>query len=70
MVTVEGNLNGQQFMQDMLNPVPVPQFDNHPLATHPIFMDDNARPHLSHAVTAYLQNEAIMTLPWPSMNPI
>ena len=56
-------------MQDILNPVLVTHFDNHPLATRLIFMDGNARPHRSHAVTTHFQNEAIMTLPWPSVSP-
>ena len=31
-------------------------------------MDDNARPHRSRAVTAYLQSEAMTSVPWPAMN--
>ena len=32
-------------------------------------MDDNARPHRSRAVTAYLKSEAVTCVPWPAMNP-
>ena len=32
-------------------------------------MDDNARPHHSGAVTAYLQSEAVTSVPWPAMSP-
>jgi transposase len=32
-------------------------------------MDNNARPHRSRAVTAYLQSEAVTSVPWPSMSP-
>jgi transposase len=32
-------------------------------------MDDNARPHCSKAVTAYLQSEAVTSVPWPAMSP-
>jgi transposase len=32
-------------------------------------MDDNARPHRSRAVTAYLQSEAVTALPWEAMSP-
>jgi transposase len=32
-------------------------------------MDDNTRPHRSRAVTAYLQSEAVTSVPWPSMSP-
>ena len=31
-------------------------------------MDDNARPHRSRAVTAYLQSESVTSLPWPAMS--
>jgi transposase len=32
-------------------------------------MDNNARPHRSRAVTAYLQSEAVISVPWPAMSP-
>jgi hypothetical protein len=32
-------------------------------------MDDNARPHRSRAVTAYLKSEAVTSVPWPAMRP-
>jgi transposase len=32
-------------------------------------MDDNARPHRSRAVIAYLQTEAVTSVPWPAMSP-
>jgi transposase len=32
-------------------------------------MDDNARPHRSRAATAYLQGEAMISVPWPAMSP-
>jgi hypothetical protein len=54
LVTTQGNLAGDQYIRDVLQPVVVPHFDNHPLATRPVYMDDNARPHRSRAVTAYL----------------
>jgi transposase len=46
-----------------------PHFDNHPLATRPVYMDDKARPHRSRAVTTYLQSEAATSVPWPAMSP-
>ena len=45
LVTIQGNLTGDQYIRDALQPVVVPHFDNHPLATRPVYMDDNARPH-------------------------
>jgi transposase len=60
---------GTEVMADVLQPVVVPHFDNHPLATRPVYMDDNARPHRSRTVTAYLQSEAVTSVPWPTMSP-
>jgi hypothetical protein len=34
-----------------------------------VYMDDNARPHRSRAVTGYLQSEAVTSVPWPAMSP-
>jgi transposase len=39
------------------------------LATRPVYMDDNARPHPPRPVTAYLQSEAVTFVPWPAMSP-
>ena len=54
---------------ETLQPVVLPHFNNHTLATRPVYMDENARPHHSRAVTAYLQSEAVTSVPWPAMNP-
>jgi transposase len=34
-----------------------------------VYVDDNARPHRSRAVTSYLQSEAVTSVPWPTMSP-
>ena len=34
-----------------------------------MYIDENARPHCSRAVTAYLQSEAVTSVPWPVMSP-
>jgi hypothetical protein len=59
LVTIQGNLTGDQYIRDVLQPVVVPHFNNHPLATRTVYMDDNARPPRSREVTAYLQSEAV-----------
>lgn len=69
LVTICGNLTGERYIREVLQPVIVPHFDNHPLATRPVFMDDNARPHRARAVTEFLRQEAVTTLPWPAMSP-
>ena len=75
LVTIQGNLTGDQYIRDVLQLVVVPHFNNYPPATRPVYMDDNARPHRSRAVTAYLQSEAVTSVPWPAamspdLNPI
>jgi hypothetical protein len=62
-------LTADQYIRDVLQPVVFPHFGNHPLATRPVYMDDNARPHRSRAVTAYLQSEAMTPVPWPATSP-
>jgi transposase len=47
LITIQGNLSGDQYIRDVLQPVVVPHFDNHPLATRPVYMNDNARPRRS-----------------------
>ena len=69
LVTTQGNLTGDQYIRDVLQPIVVPHFDNHPLATRSVYMDDNAWPHRSRAVTAYLQSEAVTCVPWSAMSP-
>ena len=55
-----------RYNRDVLKPVVVPHFDNHPLAARPMFLDDKTRPY---RVIAYLQSEAVTFLPWPAMSP-
>ena len=67
--TIQCNLTGDEYIKDVLQPVSIPYFDNHPLATRPVYMDDNARPHRSRVVTAYLQIEVVTSVLWPAMSP-
>jgi hypothetical protein len=43
LVTIQGNLTGDQYIRDVLQPVVVSHFDNQPLTTRPVYMDDNTR---------------------------
>ena len=63
------NLIGDQYFIDVLQPVVVPHFDHHPLATRAMCMDDNARPHRSREVTAYFLRKEMTSVPWPAMTP-
>ena len=69
LITVRGNLNGQIYRPNILEASGVPHFDNLPLNTRPVFMDDNAKPHRALVVTDYLRDESITTLPWPARSP-
>jgi hypothetical protein len=69
LYVVDGNLTGQQYRDNVLAPLVVPHFDNHALADRPMFMDDNARPNRARIVQYCLQQEAVQTMPWPTMLP-
>jgi len=69
LITVRGNLNGQIYLQNILEASVLAHFDNHPLNTRPVFMDDNASPHIARVVTDCLSDESINTLPWPARSP-
>ena len=69
LITVRGNVNGQIYRQNILEASVVAHFDNHPLNTRPVFMDDNASPHIARVVTDYLGDESITTLQWPARSP-
>ena len=69
LITVRGNLNGQIYRPNILEASGVPHFDNLPLNTRPVFMDDNSRPHRARVVTDYLRDVSITTLPWPVRSP-
>jgi transposase len=61
-------MTGQKYRDNIIWDFVVPHFNNHRLATRPIFMDDNARPHRARIVTDYLRQEKIETIPWPAMS--
>ena len=67
-------LTGEKYRDNILRPVVIPHFDNHPLRTRPVYLDDHARPHRARVVMGVIQHEAITTLPWtacsPKLNPI
>ena len=69
LTTVQGSLTGQAYQTDILESAAIPHFDNHPLLTRPILMDDNARPHRSCTVIECLRQNAVSTIPWPAHRP-
>ena len=69
LYVLDGNLTGQTYRDNVLAPRVVPYFDNHALADRPMFMDDNARPHIARIVQHCLQQEVDQTIRWPAMSP-
>lgn len=65
LVRVQGNLTAAQYVQDILRP------HVHPLMATPraLFQHDNARPHTARVTVAYLNDQNIRRLPWPSLSP-
>lgn len=60
--TVRGSLNSDQYTREVLRPIVVSNFDYHPLAARPVFIDENAKPHHSRSVIAFLQGEALTVM--------
>ena len=67
LITIPGTLNVHKYCVNVLKPSVVPHYDDHTLASRPIFMDDNTTS--CQAVTDYLQESAIETLLWPVRTP-
>lgn len=65
LVHVQGNLNAQGYIDQILRPHIVPVMAN----ANAVFQHDNARPHTARLTTAFLQNNNINVLPWPSISP-
>ena len=66
---MQGTLTDQKFQMDILKTAVISHFDDHPLLTRPVFMDDNARSHISPAVIECLHQNTISTLPRPARSP-
>jgi hypothetical protein len=45
LYVIGGTLRGQKYRDQILHSLVVPHFDGHSLASQPILMDGNARPH-------------------------
>ena len=45
LYVIDGTLRGHKYRDQILRSLVVPHFDGHPLASRPIMMDGNARPH-------------------------
>ena len=71
LIVVQGNLNAQGYINQILQPEAVAFLQRHGPA---ILMHDNARPHVPRICPQFLNRNNINVLPWPAvstdMNPI
>ena len=59
LYVLDGNLTGQKYSDNVLDPCVVPHFDNRALTDTPMFMDDNARPHRARIVQHYFYSKRL-----------
>ena len=71
LIVVQGNLNAQGYINQILQPEAVPFLQRHGPA---ILMHDYARPHFARICRQFLNRNNVNVLPWPAvsldMNPI
>ena len=66
LIVVQGNLNAQGYINQILQPEAVPFFQRHGPA---ILMHDNARPHVARVCRQFLNRNNVNLLPWPAVSP-
>ena len=66
LIVVQGNLNAQGYINQILQPEAVPFLQRHEPA---ILMQDNARPHLARICRQFLNRNNVYVLPWPVVSP-
>ena len=66
LVVIHGNLTGQRYVDEILQPVLVPFLRNDPAST---FQQDNARSHTCRVTTNFLRVANVPILPWPARSP-
>lgn len=65
LVFINGNLTGQRYTDEVLQPVVVPCLRQN----NAILQDDNARPHRAAHIQLYLQQRNIQHIDWPARLP-
>ena len=68
LVFIDGNLNGQRYIDEVLTSHVLPFLRQMPDAD-PIFQDDNARLHRSRIVDDFLRVNNVNRMDWPAMSP-
>ena len=59
LIVVQGKLNAQGYINQILQPEAVPA----------ILMHDNARPHVARICRQFLNRNNVNVLPWPAVSP-
>ena len=66
LIVVQGNLNAQGFINQILHPEAVPFLQRHGPAT---LRHVNARPHVARICRQFLNKNNVNALPWPAVSP-
>ena len=66
LIVMQGNLNDQGYINQILQSEAVPFFQRHGPA---ILMHDKARPHVARICRHFLNRNNVNILPWPVMSP-
>ena len=66
LIVVQGNLNAQGYINQILQPEAVPFLQRHGPA---ILMHDNARPRVARICRQLLNRNNVKVLPWPAVSP-
>ena len=67
LLVLDGNLNAHRYINEVLVPEVIPfLLQNGP---NLIFQQDNARPHVAHAVNDFFNQNNVDRLPWPALSP-
>lgn len=70
LVEVQGNLNAQRYINEVLDVQVLPHFANHNQRNGaPIYQQDGASIHTAGITMAHLQQANIEVLPWPAKSP-
>ena len=67
-VFIDGNLNGQRYIDEVLTPHLLAFLRQMPVAD-PIFQDDNAKPHQTRIVNEFLRVNNVKRMDWPALSP-
>ncbi|GFY33603.1 transposable element Tcb1 transposase [Trichonephila clavipes] len=66
LVRIDGTLNSQRYISEVLEPVVLPYLQGLPTA---IFQQDDTRPHVARIVQRFFVNHQIELLSWPARSP-